>query len=289
LTDENPDGHGKKKSPECAECKTDRFPVSKTGLRRRREEAGYAPIRLRYWDRGVNDGPDDGSIDLSSIVVEIPLSELARLLPQRLIVQLYSLVRKLFEIPEGPCFPCPLADVVRNRFLQSALRAKLAHIKNLSELIADPPAILIDERQKLFFYRGVPVMLRPVSFSYLLLLAQTPMEFVMRKEIYNHLWPGEMDYEGSNKPYEGQISDHKRKLVAEIRKGIAGRVEMREGEVESLIATRHKMGYMLNFTRENVLILRKKDFGMIAFLLLLELDRFFSDWFLDTPELLFLW
>lgn len=289
MTDENPNGHGKQKSPECAECKTDRFPVSKTGLRRRREEAGYAPIRLRYWDRGVNDGPDDGSIDLSSIVVEIPLSELARFLPQRLIVQLYSLVRKLFEIPEGPCFPCPLADVVRNRFLQSALCAKLAHVRNLSELIADPPAILIDERQKLFFYRGVPVMLRPVSFSYLLLLAQNPKEFVMREEIYNHLWPGEMDYEGTNKPYEGQISDHKRKLVAEIRKGIAGRVEIREREMETLIATRHKMGYMLNFTRENVLILRKKDFGVIAFLLLLELDRFFSDWLLDTPELLFLW
>jgi len=288
LTDENPDGQDKKKSSECAECKTDRFPVSKTGLRRRREEAGYSPIRLRYWDRGVNDGPDDGSIDLSSIVVEIPLSELARLLPQRLIVQLYSLVRKLFEIPEGPCFPCPLADVVRNRFLQSALRAKLAHIKNLSELIADPPAILIEERQKLFFYRGVPVMLRPVSFSYLLLLAQTPREFVMREEIYSRLWPGEMDYEGSNKPYERQITDHKRKLVAEIRKGIADRLEIGAGEMETLIATRHKMGYMLNFARENVLILRKKDFGVIAFLLLLDLDRFFSDLLLDTPELLLL-
>ena len=152
-----------------------------------------------------------------------------------------------------------------------------------------PPAILIEERQKLFFYRGVPVMLRPVSFSYLLLLAQTPREFVMREEIYSRLWPGEMDYEGSNKPYERQITDHKRKLIAEIRKGIADRLEIGAGEMETLIATRHKMGYMLNFARENVLILRKKDFGVIAFLLLLELERFFSDLFLDTPELLFLW
>ena len=289
MTDENPDGHGNGKSEECADYRTDRFPVSKAGLRRRREDAGYAPIRLRYWDRGVNDGLDDGNIDLSSIVVELPLSELARLLPQRLVVQLYSLVRKLFEIPEGPCFPCLLADVVRNRFLLSALRAKLAHVRNLSELIADPPAILIDERQKLFFYRGVPVMLRLVSFSYLLLLAQTPREFVMREEIYSRLWPGEMDYEGSNKPYERQITDHKRKLIAEIRKGIEGRVEIQEGEVESLIATRHKMGYMLNFAREKVLILRKRDFGVIAFLFLLDLDRFFSDLLLDTPELLFMW
>jgi len=289
LTDENPDGHGNGKSQECADCKTDRFPVSKTGLRRRREEAGYAPIRLRYWDRGVNDGPDDGGIDLSSIVVELPLSELARLLPQRFAVRLYNYVRKLLEIPEGPCFPYPLTDLLRNRGLLSALRAKLAHIKNLSELIADPPAILIEERQKLFFYRGVPVMLRPVSFSYLLLLAQPPREFVMREEIYSRLWPGEMDFEGSNKPYERQITDHKRKLIAEIRKGIADRLEIGAGEMETLIATRHKMGYMLNFARENVLILRKKDFGVIAFLILLEMDRFFSDLLLDTQELLFLW
>ncbi len=162
-------------------------------------------------------------------------------------------------------------------------------MSHLSELLSDPPAILIDERQKLFFYRGVPVLLRPVSFSYMLLLAQTPGELVMREIIYRCLWPGEINFEGTNKPYEGQISDHKRKLVAEIRKGIAGRVEMREGEVESLIATRHKMGYMLNFTRENVLILRKKDFGVIAFLLLMEMDRIFSDLLLDTTEPLLLW
>jgi uncharacterized membrane protein len=98
-----------------------------------------------------------------------------------------------------------------------------------------------------------------------------------------------MDFEGSNKPYERQITDHKRKLIAEIRKGIADRVEIQEGEVESLIATRHKMAYMLNFARENVLIFRKRDFGVIAFLLLLEMDRFFSDLLLDMPELLFLW
>ena len=160
---------------------------------------------MRYWDRGVNDGLYDGDVDLSGIVVELPLSELARLLPQRLAVRLYNLVRKLFEIPEGPCFPCSLADLLCNRSLLSMLRAKLAHVNNLLELIADPPAILIDERQKLFFYRGIPVMLRPVSFSYLFLLAQTPREFVMREAIYNHLWPGEMDFEGTNKPYEGRF------------------------------------------------------------------------------------
>ena len=144
-------------------------------------------------------------------------------------MKLYNLVQKIIDIPEGPCFPCSLADLVRNRSLLTKLQSKLAHVNHLSELIADPPAILIDERQKLFFYRGVPVPQRPVSFSYMLLLAQTPGELVMREIIYRCLWPGEINFEGTKKPYERQITDKKRKLLDDIRKGIAGRVEIFSG------------------------------------------------------------
>lgn len=190
MTDDYPDGRDKKKSPESTDYRTDRSPVSHAGLRRRREVAGHAPIRLRYWDRNGDDGPFGGNDALSSIVLELPLSELARLLPQRFAVRLYNLVRKLFAIPEGPRFPCALADLLRSRAFLTTLRSKLAHVNHLSALIADPPVILIDERQKLFFYRGVPVLLRPVSFSYMLLLAQSPREVVPREEIYSCLWPG---------------------------------------------------------------------------------------------------
>jgi hypothetical protein len=289
--DDHPDGHGKEKSPESAEHRTDHSPVSPPGSRRRREEARHAPIRLRYWDRNADDGPFAEYADLSSIVLELPLSELAQLLPQRFAVKLYNLVQKLFDIPEGPCFPCSLTDLVRDQSLLKSLRSKLAHVNHLSELIANPPAILIDERQKLFFYWGVPVLLRPASFSYMLLLAQTPGELVMREIIYRCLWPGEINYEGTNKPYERQITDQKRKLLDDIRKGIAGRMEIGEGEMESLIATRHKMGYMLNFDRENVLILRKGDLPVISSLLLFAMDRFvcdWSDWILDVQEVLYL-
>ena len=285
---DNPDGRDKRKSLERADYRTDRFPASKAGSRRRREEAGGTPIRLRYWNRSDGDSYGAG-VDLSRIVLELPLSELARLLPQRFAVRLYNLVRKLFDIPQGPCFPYSLADLLRNRSLLTALRSRLACVDRLSELITDPPAILIDERQRLFFYRGIPILLRPVSFSYMLLLAQTPREVVPREEIYSRLWPGELDYEGANKPYEGQVSDHKRKLIAEIRKGIAGRIEIREGEIEALIATRPKTGYMLNFARENVLILRKGDYPVAPFLFLLVPERFFSDWsdwFLEVQEVL---
>ena len=61
--------------------------------------------------------------------------------------------------------------------------------------------------------------------------------------------------------------------------------------MESLIATRHKTGYMLNFARENVLILSKGDVPVIALLLFLDLDRFFfdwTDWILDVTVVLYL-
>ena len=244
---------------------------------------------MRYWDRTGDDGPFGGYNQLSSVVLELPLSELARLLPQRFAVRLYNLVRKLFSMPEGRRFPCSLAKLMRNQLLLAELRRRLTSVDHLSELIADPPAIVIDERQKLFFYRGVPVPLRPVSFSYMLLLAQCPKEIVPREEIYSRLWPGEIDYEGTNKPYEGQVSDHKRKLIAEIKKGIAGRMEIGEGEIADLIATRSKTGYMLNCDRGNVLIIRKRDYPVASFLLLLALDRFlsdWSDWLLDMSEVL---
>jgi DNA-binding winged helix-turn-helix (wHTH) protein len=277
--DDHPDGHGKEKSPESADCRTDRSPVSHAGLRRRREEAGQAPIRLRYWGRNGYDGPFAEYADLSSIVLELPLSELAQLLPQRFAVKLYNLVQKLFDIPEGPCFPCSLADLVRDQSLLKSLRSKLAHVNHLSELIADPPAILIDERQKLFFYWGVPVLLRPVSFSYMLLLAKTPGELVMREIIYRCLWPGEINYEGTNKPYERQITDQKRKLLGDIRRGISDRMEVGDGELESLIATRSKVGYALNLDRKDVLVFHEEGLKMASLLVLFTMDRLFYDWF----------
>ena len=334
MTVDLPDGHGKEISPESTDGRTARSPVSPAGLRRRREETGSAPILLRCWDRKGRDGPfrdydapasivlelplpelapfltqqaavklyrlvrnlfsipektpprlayrarsaydvaAEAGDDLSLIILELPLSELARLLPLRLAVRLCNLARKCFACPEESCFPCSLADLSRNRGLLSVLRARLVHVRALAELIADPPVILIDEGQRLFFYRGIPILLRPASFSYVLLLARTPGQFVLRERIYQHLWPGEMNYEGSDKPYERQISDHKRRLIAEIRKGITGRVEIAEGEMEALIATRHRMGYMLNFTREHVLILGKAELMAFAWLILGDVERF---------------
>jgi DNA-binding winged helix-turn-helix (wHTH) protein len=152
-------------------------------------------------------------------------------------------------------FPLPLTDILHDETLLSVLRARLADAKDLRELINDPPAIFMDARQTLFFYRGIPVVLRPAYFGYLLLLAKRPKEIITRQELYDRLWPGEMSYDGTNKPYERQISDHKRKLIAQIRKGVAGKIAVEIGELETLIFTRPKVGYMLNVGKEEVLIL----------------------------------
>jgi len=229
------------------------------------------------------------TVDLSPFVLELPLSELARLLPRHLAARLGDLVRRCLAGPETFPFPCNIDDLKRDRALFSAFRARLARVRTLAELIADPPTIVIDEGQKLFFYRGIPILLRPVSFVYILLLARTPGQFVLRERIYERLWPGEMNYEGSDKPYERQVSDHKRRLIGEIRRGTAGRVEVEEGEMESLIATRHRTGYMLNLTWEHVLILGRTELLAFACLLLWDLERFFMAMFLDTPELIFMW
>jgi len=152
-------------------------------------------------------------------------------------------------------FPRLLADILQDKTLLSVLRTRLADAKDLRELIADPPVIFMDEGQQLFFYRGCPIKLQPASFQYLLILAGKPKQTIARDEIYRRLWPGPMKYDGSNKPYERQISDHKRRFIAQIRKAVAGKIAVEPGELETLIFTRPKVGYMLNVAKENVSIL----------------------------------
>ncbi|MDP2267623.1 MAG: hypothetical protein Q8K46_00495, partial [Deltaproteobacteria bacterium] len=151
-------------------------------------------------------------------------------------------------------FPKSLADILPDETLLAALRARLADAKDLRELITDPPVIFMDERQQLFFYQGVPIKLQPACFNYLLILAERTKQIVARDEIYRCLWPGSMNYDGSNKPYERQISDHKRRCIAQIKKGVSGRITIETGELETLIFTRSKVGYMLNLPKENVFI-----------------------------------
>lgn len=243
--------------------------VSETVSRRPRNEIEGVPLRLRFRECGLGKVSPGLDAALSEIVVEVPLSTMSRFLSKRLGLELYQFISKCAASLERPLFPCRLAELRQNRGLLAALRARLSLIDNLIDLITDPPAILLDERQRLFFFKGIPITLSPSSFRYLFLLALSPGQFVTRATIYNHLWPGEMNYQGTDKPYERQISDHKHHLTAEIKKGMADRRPLSPGEIEGLFSTQYKQGYRLNLIQEDVLVFTRKDLLGFAFLFLL--------------------
>jgi DNA-binding response OmpR family regulator len=190
----------------------------------------------------------------------LPLSDLAQRLPLRMVDRLHMFAHRHGMSPDKTDFPYRLEEIVSDEILLATLGVRLTRVKILTDLITDPPTIFIDERRKLFFYRSLPVLLRPITLRFLLILAKTPEEFVTRNEIFERLWPEVANYHGTNKPYEAQVSDHKCKLTAEIKRAITGKVEIAADEMETFISTRKKLGYMLNFTKENIFILKKKDF-----------------------------
>jgi hypothetical protein len=152
-------------------------------------------------------------------------------------------------------FPRYLACILQNKDTLFALRTRLADTKYLRELIADPPVLLLDVRQMLVFYRGIQVILPLMSFRLLELLAKNTKMVVTRDEIYECLWPENEGNDGVSRPYEQQITDHKRKLLAGIRKGIKGVAGIDRAALENLIFTRHRMGYMLNLDRKEIVVL----------------------------------
>jgi len=56
-------------------------------------------------------------------------------------------------------------------------------------------------------------------------------------------------------------------------------MEVGDGELESLITTRSKVGYALNLDRKEVLVFREEGLKMASLLVLFTMNRFFYDWF----------
>lgn len=48
-------------------------------------------------------------------------------------------------------------------------------------------------------------------------------QVVTRDEIYAYLWPEYASGDGSDHPYDRQISDHKRKITMQIKKALKGK------------------------------------------------------------------
>lgn len=130
--------------------------------------------------------------------------------------------------------------------------------KDLWEIISDPPVLLLDVRQALVFYRGVQVILPLMSFRLLELLAGNPKAVITRAQIYERLWLESEGNGDASRPYEQQITDHKRKLLDGIRKVIKGFPGIDPAGLKNMIVTRPRIGYMLNLDREDVAVLQDK-------------------------------
>lgn len=147
------------------------------------------------------------------------------------------------------------SEVISSDGLLPEFRSHLALAENLTDLVTDPPTILIDEKQNLFFYQGYPVHLAPTTFNLMALLAKRPGEVITKDEMYSHLWPDLSNPGSSSNPYDRQILDHKRKITTQIKKALKGKTEIPPEEIKNLIKTRRKVGYMLNLKYEEVFFL----------------------------------
>ena len=156
--------------------------------------------------------------DTPEAIAELPLSELERILPKRLAQRLHQYCQLHYA-------PKPEKS-------------------NNSQKIKEEKA-----------FPSLSVTLPPTSFSLLTLLAKRAGEVVTRDEIYSHLWPDFSDPDGSSNPYEHQISDHKRKIISQIKKAVKGKMDPTSEEIKGLIITKRKVGYMLNLKREEVWVL----------------------------------
>lgn len=122
------------------------------------------------------------------------------------------------------------------------------------------PRLLIDWGQQLIIYKGIRVELSSCPFKLLAALARTPGQFVNKVTLYDALYGSADAASEDDRPYERQLADHKRKLLAQIRKAVRnqkGRLILSE-EIENLIAVRRGVGYSLNLSQADVSTLTEK-------------------------------
>lgn len=240
-------------------------------------------IRIRGLGRShINRLVHEG-YDTPEAIADLPLAELERLLPKRLAEKLYSYFPGRYQnteetktrptgvreptsenetknVKSTPAKPeetvtCSLSKIINDDQKRKELCANLNVTKDLRKLISDPPVLLMDIRQMLIFYHGAQVILPLMSFRLLELLAGNPKSVITREQIYERLWPECEGNDDSSRPYEQQITDHKRKLLGVIRKGIKEIPGIDPGELKNLIVTRPRMGYMLHLDREDIVVL----------------------------------
>jgi len=119
------------------------------------------------------------------------------------------------------------------------------------------PILLVDLGQQMITYKGIRVELSAYPFKLLAALARSPGRVVNKGILYDVLY-GKVDLsEEDDRPYERQLADHKRKVIAQIRKAATAQkpLPFTSKEIEALISARRGVGYTLNLNHVEVSII----------------------------------
>lgn len=107
-------------------------------------------------------------------------------------------------------------------------------------------------------YHGLPVALPPTAFRLLSILADQPGRIVSKEELYNRLWGEDGRGGADHGPYEHQLADHKRKILAQIAKALEAQhaKKPKADKLRNLIIAKHRVGYCLNLSASEVRVVK---------------------------------
>lgn len=111
--------------------------------------------------------------------------------------------------------------------------------------------LIVDIGRHEVTYQGVQFTLPPMAFRLLSILAEKPDRIISKEELYTRLWGGVGAEAG---PYEHQLADHKRKILAQIGKALEAQHEKKpqSDQIRNLITAKHRVGYRLNLSPSEV-------------------------------------
>lgn len=125
-----------------------------------------------------------------------------------------------------------------------------------SERPESRPVLTIDLNQQLILYRGIRIEISCYPFRLLAALARSPGRVVNKNDLYDAIYGCADAKADDSRPYERQLADHKRKILAQIRKAAAGRNASHE--IEKLISVRRGLGYTLSLPPAEVFIIPER-------------------------------
>lgn len=224
-----------------------------------------AKIRLRSLSRTYIKKLIDAGFDTQQAIKELSLEQLQQILPKKVAYELYAYLHKEFNkqllkvyVEEIATLVKPakklyetIDEVISNKQAVAKLREAINKGQQLVDIVKTLPKIVIDKKEQNVFYCGYLVNLPEQTFKMFYILAKNSGQVVKKDEIYDYLYNTK---DTKNMPYEQQLRDHKRKILQKL-KSVAKKYKLKQKDIKNLIKTKYKVGYILNLSKEDVVII----------------------------------